>query len=85
MGIVRGKLRIQIGTSIQHDPRAGQKRNIGITFTREYGIFRQSLFLRGLYFRIPIGALDQSDRDDLAGLAGNLFQPAQHLHGALLV
>jgi len=85
MGIVGGELRVELGSLLQHQPRAGEIGDIGIRLAREDRVARQAALLRALDLAVPVGALDQAHVQDALRLARKADQVTQHGGRALLV
>ncbi len=75
MRVVRGKLRVERIAQIQQATGTGQVGNVGIGLAGKNRVVGMTLNLRELDLGIPVSALDQPDRDPVAGGAGQLGQP----------
>ena len=70
--VVSGELREDRVARREQLSRAGDVGNVGVDFPREDRKIRESVDLRALDLGIPIGALDQPDRDAPLGAAGEI-------------
>ena len=64
---------------------AGHVAEIGHGLAREHRIIGKPALLRALDFGVPIGALDQADRQPAARARPRLLDPADHRQSALLI
>ena len=85
MGIMGGKLRIDVGTVREQVTGASKIGNVGIAFQGEYRIIRQPLFLGPLDLHVPIGALDQADGNNTFLFISKPVETFQQGQGAFLV
>ncbi len=85
MGIVRGELRIHRIGCRQQALGADQIGQIGMCLAGVNRVVSQPIDLGALDFAVPVGALDQTDHEAPAMLAGQGDQPVDHGRTALLV
>ena len=83
--VVRGELRVESGPVFQHLFRAGNVGDIGVRLAREHRISVEPLDLGVLDLAVPVGALDQAQRDAPAGFLGQCDQPVDDRRTPLLV
>src|SRR5690606_31244607 len=63
---------------VQERPRAGEIGDVRARLTREDGIARETELLRALDLRVPVGALDEADRNHAMPAASELLEPLNH-------
>src|SRR3954454_21523066 len=55
--------------------RASKEGGIAVDFTREDGEVVETVNLRALYLRVPVGALNEPNHQPAAGMASEIDQP----------
>ena len=83
--VVRRELRIDALAGALEQARAGEVRHVGVRLAREHRIAGEPALLRALDLAVPVGALDQAQRDAPVGFAQPLHQPLERGMRALLV
>ena len=83
--VVSGELRKKPVARGQELFYAGHVAEIGHGLAREHRVIGKSALLRALDLGVPIGALDQSNREPAAQCDGRVLDPGDHRQGALLI
>ena len=83
--IVGGKLRKDALARGKELPRTSHVTKIGHGLAGKYRIVGQAALLRALDLGVPIGALDQPDRQPVAERGSRLFGPVDNRQGTLLI
>ncbi|MNM75882.1 hypothetical protein D3C81_876830 [compost metagenome] len=85
MGVMAGELRVDhaAGVLAEQVAGAGQVGGVGAFLAGEHWVAAQAALLAVLDLAVPVGALDQAQRDAHALLAAEQGQPHQHRQAAL--
>ena len=83
--VVGGELRVKPSARREQLPGAGHVAEVGHGLAREHRIIGKPALLRALDLGVPIGALDQPDRQPAAQRRGGLLEPVDHGQRALLI
>ncbi len=74
MCVMRGELRNERRGGLQHEARAGEKRNIGVALTCEDRIAREAPLLAALDLAVPVSSFDEPHVELAPGSAAPLHR-----------